>query len=60
MTYREDDLAFLFIIKRDEMMAKLGNLLERYHKSSGHVCKSMHCVCSKAPQPTAESGAAEL
>jgi hypothetical protein len=42
LAYREDDLAFLFIVKSEVLFSELCNQLEGYHGNSGHVYKSMH------------------
>lgn len=42
LAYREDDLAFIFVTKSDEILAKLREQLEGYHKCSGHKYKSIH------------------
>ncbi len=46
MAYREDDLAFIFIVKSDVIYASLRLLLEKYHVESGHKYKSIHFVAN--------------
>lgn len=47
LAYREDDLAFLFIAKKEALLLKLSNHLEGYHMNSGHTYKSMHYAPNK-------------
>lgn len=47
LAYREDDLAFLFILKSKTLFLELSNQLESYHGNSGHVYKSMHYTPNK-------------
>lgn len=47
LAYREDDLAFLFIVKSEVLFSKLSDQLENYHRNSGHVYKSMHYAPNK-------------
>lgn len=42
MAYRENDLAFIFIVKSDVICVSLRMLLEKYHLESGHKYKSIH------------------
>jgi hypothetical protein len=42
LAYREDDLAFVFIMKDDATYITLSNLLVSYYENSGHVYKSIH------------------
>ncbi|WP_028319536.1 hypothetical protein [Desulfobulbus elongatus] len=42
LAYREDDLAFLFVVKSEAILSDLCRQLEDYHETSGHVYKSMH------------------
>lgn len=47
LAYREDDLAFLFIVKSEALFLELRNQLENYHGNCGHVYKSMHYASNK-------------
>jgi len=47
MAYREDDLAFVFIVKDSSTYATLGRLLEGYRENSGHGSKSIHYAPNK-------------
>ena len=42
LAYREDDLAFIFVMKGEDTYESLGNLLAGYHEKSGYRYKSMH------------------
>lgn len=42
LAYREDDLAFLFVVKKEAFLSVLCSELEGYHRNSGHVYKSIH------------------
>jgi hypothetical protein len=42
LAYREDDLAFVFIMKDNAIYKSLSSLLSGYHETSGHVYKSIH------------------
>ena len=42
LAYREDDLAFLFVVKNEALFSELCSQLEDYHGNSGHVYKSIH------------------
>lgn len=45
--YREDDLAFIFLIKSDVMHKSINKLLDIYHQQSGHKYKSIHHLSNK-------------
>jgi hypothetical protein len=47
LAYREDDLAFLFIVKSKALFIELSNQLENYYGNSGHVYRSMHYAPNK-------------
>lgn len=53
VAYREDDLAFIFIMKKNAIYIFLRSLLEGYHKNSGHVYKSIHFQLYE-PEPASE------
>ena len=40
--YREGDLAFLFVSKKNSLHKKIAGVLRRYHAKSGHKFKSVH------------------
>lgn len=40
--YREDDLAFIFMVKNKNLYVSLNSLLKKYHERSGHKYKSIH------------------
>lgn len=41
-TYREDDLAFVFVAKSEELHVEVTRDLARYHSRSTHKYKSLH------------------
>lgn len=47
LAYREDDLAFVFIMKDNATYTALSSLLEGYHENSDHVYKSIHHAPNK-------------
>lgn len=47
LAYREDDLAFIFIMKNNAIYTSLYGLLSKYHKISGHIYKSIHYTPNK-------------
>ena len=47
LAYREDDLAFLFVVKSEVLFSVLRNQLEGYHGNSGHIYKSMYYAPNK-------------
>ena len=47
LSYREDDLAFLFISKSEAVFSALCETLESYHENSGHIYKSIHYALNK-------------
>lgn len=52
LAYREDDLAFLFITKSETILSAVSNLLQSYHKDSGHKYKSIHFSPNRTPRLT--------
>ncbi len=42
--YREDDLAFIFMGKNEEIFESLNTQLHSYHEKSGHKYKSIHVL----------------
>jgi hypothetical protein len=50
--YREDDLAFLFVTKKEKLHKKIYTLLCKYHKDSNHDYKSIHVLSNQTkPHP---------
>lgn len=47
IAYREDDLAFLFIVKNETVFLSLREVLEKYHRNSEHLYKSIHYAPNK-------------
>ena len=45
--YREDDLAFIFLMKSNVIYTSISKLLNIYHEQSGHQYKSMHHAPNK-------------
>ena len=44
LAYREDDLSFIFIAKKNAIYTSLCKLLSDYHENSGHMYKSVYYV----------------
>ena len=44
LAYREDDLAFLFLMKSNDLFNQLHSLLTTYHQNSDHKYKSFHNI----------------
>ena len=55
MAYREDDLAFIFVMKNRLIYSTLNRLLTKYHGKSGHKYKSIHYAPNKANSADAKS-----
>lgn len=47
IAYREDDLAFLFMVKDESVFSSLREALEKYHEASEHTYKSIHYAPNK-------------
>ena len=59
LAYREDDLAFLFIAKEEELFSRLSDALQTYHQRSGHAHKSIHWAPDEVRERMATSGKAQ-
>ena len=44
LAYREDDLAFLFLLKSKQLFNQLYSMLNKYYQNSDHTYKSLHNI----------------
>ncbi len=47
-SYREDDLAFIFVVKNNRIFDSLLKLIKEYYTGSGHRFKSIHISPNQA------------
>ncbi|GEM_PF-2269199 len=53
--YREDDLAFIFLAKKQRVFDTIKNLIREYYSKSNHKFKSIHILPNQALHQTAKS-----